>query len=126
MSTEITSVLRSCQEVINCVSDSNLNFSMNITPYSIYITLRKSFSKTKVHHKCDGVADLPLVGRQDELQEQVEHLRQRLSQAEADNHSLETKYRESVEDCEGVYKVNKVLKAKIDEHEDENSTKQII
>ena len=39
-------VERSCQEKINCVSQSSLNYSINITPFSIYIPVRKSLSNS--------------------------------------------------------------------------------
>ena len=46
---EIRAIQKSCQDVINCVSESSLNFSVKITPFSIYITLRKSFSNCPVN-----------------------------------------------------------------------------
>ena len=34
-----------CDSVLRCISDSSLNYVIQSTPYSIYITIRKSLSK---------------------------------------------------------------------------------
>ena len=41
-----TIVQDSCNNIVNSVHDSNLNFSMTETPYSLYITVRKSLLKS--------------------------------------------------------------------------------
>ena len=50
MSTKLQeqNIQQSCDRILNNVRCSNLNFSLNETPFSIYITIRKSL--TKVHH----------------------------------------------------------------------------
>ena len=45
---EVSLIENSCQEIMTCISGSSLNFSVNLTPYSMYITVRKSFSKKPV------------------------------------------------------------------------------
>ena len=50
MSTAVTEAIqidKLCQEIMTCISESSLNYSVNLTPYSLYITVRKSFSKKK-------------------------------------------------------------------------------
>ena len=44
--TEARQIETSCQEIMNCISESSLNYSVKLTPYSLHITIRKSFSKT--------------------------------------------------------------------------------
>ena len=38
-------IRNSCEQVLDSVRSSNLNFSTNETPFSIYLTVRKSFVK---------------------------------------------------------------------------------
>ena len=40
-------VQTSCDVVLSSVRESSLNFSVQETPFSLYITVRKSFSKQK-------------------------------------------------------------------------------
>ena len=44
--TEARQIETSCQEIMNCITESSLNYSVKLTPYSLHITIRKSFSKT--------------------------------------------------------------------------------
>ena len=39
---EAMNIEQSCQEIIKCVSKSHLNYAVNLTPYSLYLTIWKS------------------------------------------------------------------------------------
>jgi hypothetical protein len=40
-------IKNSCDHIVNSVRDSLLNYSIQETPFFIYLTIRKSFSKAK-------------------------------------------------------------------------------
>ena len=114
---EARSLEQSCQEIINCVHASPLNYSVNLTPYSMYITIRKSFSKNKIQLKPEPVpyCERPVL----QHEQQIESLHISLKKAEAENHSLKHKFEETLEDCENIYKENKLLSEKLSEYENE-------
>ena len=93
--------------VIQTVKDSNLNFTMNLTPFSAHITIKSSFIKsyspppTPSHFK-PGVEYYLLVDENQELIEEIKKLRER-SLAFADTIKiLETKLSKS-EECARKY-----------------------
>ena len=117
---EAMNIEQSCQEIIKCVSKSHLNYAVNLTPYSLYLTIRKSFSKNKIQPKSHPV---PYVGGKgcdhpDQLELQIEQLKIDLKKAEAKNHSLKFELEEALEDSENTYKENKFLRERISEYED--------
>ena len=117
---------QSCQEIMNCVSNSSLNFSMQITPFSIYITLRKSFSKNRASadRETDLRGDVCYRSSQGELQEQIEHLSIELKQVKTENQNLKLNNEETIEDCEASHEEIKLLKAKLSEYRQETTLKQ--
>jgi chromosome segregation ATPase len=100
---------------------------MNLTPYSIYITVRKSFSKNKVLPKSDRASYRGELScdRQVELVQQIEDLEFKLKQAENANLTLKHNFEEAIEDSEASYKEINLLKAKISEYEREATLKQV-
>ena len=114
---EAMNIEQSCQEIIKCVSKSDLNYTVNLTPYSLYLTIRKSFSKNKIQPKSHPV---PYVGgkgcdRPDQLELQIERLKIDLKKAEAKNLSLKFELEEALEDSENTYIENKFLRERISE-----------
>ena len=91
--------------VIQSVKDSNLNFTMNLTPFSAHITIKSSFIKcysppSTPSHPNPSAEYYLLVDENQELLEQIKELQER-SQAFADtNKILEDKLSKS-EECAG-------------------------
>ena len=89
--------------VIQSVKDSNLNFTMNLTPFSAHITIKSSFIKcysppSTPSHPNPSAEYYLLVDENQELLEQIKELQER-SQAFADtNKILEDKLSKS-EEC---------------------------
>ena len=50
------SIQDSCTKILNGVRNCSLNYSCQETPYSIYLTIRKSWSK---HHQVEDLRDKP-------------------------------------------------------------------
>ena len=117
---EAMCIEQSCQEIINCVSKSSLNYAVNLTPYSLYLTIRKSFSKNKIQTKSHPVSSggEKSCDRPDQLEQEIESLKSNLKKEEAKNLSLKFELEEAIEDSEKVYKENKCLREKISELED--------
>ena len=92
---EALSIQNSCDLVLNSVRTSSLNFSVFETPYSIYLSVRKSFSKSKL------IPDhiLPNCDNQKYANE-IEDLKTNLKSAEHANNLLATKYEEAVAESE--------------------------
>ena len=121
---EVKSVEQSCLDVIKCLSESSLNFSTNITPYYMYITVRKSFAKNKVppaHYQQKEKINR----RQDALEKQVASLEQMLAKAEEENVTLQQNHEESIENCKSVYNEVKALKARIAAQEKDINLKEV-
>ena len=106
---EALSIQNSCDLVLNSVRTSSLNFSVFETPYSIYLSVRKSFSKSKL------IPDhiLPNCDNQKYANE-IEDLKTNLKSAEHANNLLATKYEEAVADSEESFSEIHRLKAVIE------------
>ena len=95
-----TSVQNSCDVILNSVRASFLNYSCSETPYSLYLTIRKSWVKTS------SVSDNHQFGTR---LEELDSLKLKLKSLEDSNESLKIKYDESVNDCEEAnIKVNQL------------------
>ena len=71
-----------CNQVLRVVKESNLNYLLNETPYSAFVTIRKKFVKNKESEVTNAVDDLALsdiVLRQENIS-----FRQRLNGLESD------------------------------------------
>ena len=112
MTTKSTlSVNDSCDFVISSVRNSFLNFSIQETPFSLYLTIRKSFSQTSSNSDKIFSRDTN-VGRENS---EVETLKIKLKAAEDSNMNLKKDYEEAVNDCEQCYdKINK-LESKVED-----------
>ena len=90
-------VKNSCDFVTNSVRDSLLNYSIQETPYSLYLTIRKTFTRSSLFS--DQNSTLPNFATH-ENEKQVETLKMRLKTVEEDNMSLKNDYEDAVDDCE--------------------------
>lgn len=110
-------IKRSCDLVINSVRNSSLNYSLQETPYSIYITLRKSCVKTCTLSKSDQLLPNCTTNQSHEFKDenQVNEVKDKLKSLEEANSTLQYKYEEAVNDSEISYKQIKALEIKLEE-----------
>ena len=107
------SLQKSCDHVINSVRASCLNFSIHETPYSVYLSVRKSFSKSKTSPKLESTL-LPSTSQKNMYENEIEALKAALKDAEMANNVLVNKYEEAVDDSETSHTEIKRLQAEID------------
>ena len=94
----------SCNLIVNSVRNSNLNSSLHETPYSLYLTVRKSVSKNKISQA--DQEQFPVdkkTASETLLQEKIEKLRDKLSEADSINDKLKYDLEEVVNDSEEKY-----------------------
>ena len=63
----VISVQNSCDFIINSVRNSSLNFSSQETPYSLYLTIRKSFAESKAFPSDPNSSETPVICEMEEL-----------------------------------------------------------
>ena len=98
----------SCDFVIGSVRDSLLNYSIQETPYSLYLTIRKSFARSANLEHC-----LSNLGPQNFTE--IETLKMKLKTAEEANLMLSKNYEEAVHNCEVCNAKIKDLETTVDE-----------
>ena len=108
----------SCDKIIHCVRGSCLNFSINETPYSLYLTIRKSFSKS-TEENFSTPKNLSQSSDAD-----LEILRKRLELSESANNSLKLNCEEAVSECETSFKRIEDLEKKVKEFEQKEKLKE--
>lgn len=103
--------LKNCCDIVrNSVHKSSLNYNLQETPWSIYITIRKSFAKKKVLHEPDDQAVslapgqplhlLPDHSLHQDVENQLQNLKIKLKKSEDANNILTLRYEEAVQECE--------------------------
>ena len=100
--TEAIEIDKLCQEIMTCISESSLNYSVNLTPYSLYITVRKSFSKKKLPSNCEKYSSKQQVGTLEANSKQAQH----------DVDTLQCKYEGGLKESEELKHEIKLLKEK--------------
>ena len=93
-------IQNSCQAIVNTVRVSGLNFSLQETPFSFYITVRKSALKPPKPHIPDfqqSACDLELIP-------QIEQLKSRCLFLENANRHLKSDYEDAVHEVEAKTK----------------------
>ena len=109
------------KNILQQIDFSNLNYKLEISPFSAVISLKKSFIRDKSGNLLSSPShpsESPAVHR---LQEEIQILGNKISQQESDFQSLKYEYEKALHDCEEAYKVinslelrNEVLHSKID------------
>ena len=101
---EVSHIENSCQEIMACISGSSLNYSVNLTPYSMYITVRKSYSKKQVpsHPNNDEIIA--------SLKQHVSNLEANLKKSETDRGKIQSRLQDAVKDSEELQKEIKLLR----------------
>ena len=119
--TEAHQIQTSCQEIINCISESSLNYSVKLTPYSLYITIRKSFSKAHVP-SCSFQSQ----SEKSLLKQQVQTLEDKLKEMEIAKDTLQCRLEEELNYNEEIKNEMRFLKEKTvqSENDREKSYKQ--
>ena len=114
MSTNFTmlSVQNSCDFVIRSVRDSFLNYSIQETPYSLYLTIRKSKVKDSPHQIFSG-----LQKNRVHEEKKVQDLQIKLKSLEDSNRILQENYEEATNDSEERYKTIDQLETKMKGYE---------
>ena len=104
----------SCELIVKSVRNSCLNFSIRETPYSLYLTIRKSFSNVpKEHILSQPPVEILKNVSETLLKEKIQELKVKLNEAEDMNHRLRLEHEEVVNDSEECQKKLKNLEAKI-------------
>jgi hypothetical protein len=102
----------SCDLIMNRVRDSSLNFSMQETPFSLYLTIRKTFVKsspTSLYQNSSTAAQVNTT--------EIKDLKSKLRAAEESNSTLKSLYEEAVEDNEHTHIKVKELEKLLDDIE---------
>ena len=103
------SIQDSCTKILNGVRNCSLNYSCQETPYSIYLTIRKSWSK---HHQVDDLRKTPC--------EAVQNVSDKLLETKvSENVSLNTELAKVKVKLEESKDIISELEKKVDEAEAE-------
>ena len=105
-------------KIVHCVRGSCLNFSINETPYSLYLTIRKSFSKS-TEENFSTPQQLSQSSDTD-----LEIIRKRLELSESANNSLKLNCEEAESECETSFKIIEDLEKKVKEFEQKDKLKE--
>ena len=81
-------LLNSCQSILNQVRRTNLNFSVQETPFSIYLTVRKTFVKSR------SLPDIPPVILLDDVSE---HLQSKHTHLKIEHEKVKESLKESLD-----------------------------
>ena len=101
---------KSCNSIIQNIRSSPLNFSLQETPFSIYITVRKSVVKTKIHQDvCQNVESELSPEPASALKTELDSLNRKVKFLEEANNGLKKDYEEAVVQNEEYLKHNAVL-----------------
>ena len=114
-------VKRSCQDIINCISQSSLNYSVNLTPFSIYITVRKSLSNSRNAPVTNNSMNIGQndcrIGEQQEVVKQSNPLTEQIRELENENLCLRNSLDEALADIESKSEEIKIFKLKTSDME---------
>ena len=109
----IFSPQKSCNTILENVRSSKLNFSIQETPYSLFLTIRKSFTKNFLNHQPEPhldsrtkVLDIKkisdLEAELDILKTENRNLKLKNEHLEKGNVALANNYEEEVSECEAI------------------------
>ena len=116
-------VQNSCDFVLRSVRDSFLNYSIQETPFSLYLTVRKSFSRSKPDQSNPSAASNQIFSSlvQNKMCKEedsyLESLKTKLKSLEDSNRILQQDYEKATNDSEESYKKNEQLEARIKSYE---------
>ena len=102
-----------CNLILN-IRNSSLNFSVHLTPYSLYLTVRKLFAQHRISQADQN--QLPVANKNASKtlgQDKIEMLWNRLSEAESMNEKLKHDIEEVVNDSKDKYLQIQNLETKV-------------
>ena len=102
----LQSVKNSVNVILNTVRDTSLNYSVQETPYSVYLSIRKSFSKGSESSQSKDVSET-------KTKNEIEILEKKLKVAEDAYLNLKNLYEEAVNECESSANKIKNLESEI-------------
>ena len=103
-------ILSSCQEIINSVRSSSLNFNIQETPYSIYFTVRKTISKAaNLHHVPLLKHPLNISDQSEDILIENDSLLRKLDNLKNSNTTLQENYEKTLADCVHLEDLNENL-----------------
>ena len=65
-----------CAQIINTLRMSGLTYTLNETPYSVYLTLRKKFIKEYIPQPQHNTNEHPVVSQDDKIKEHEDQIAQ--------------------------------------------------
>ena len=111
-----SNIQNSCDHIVKSVRDSFLNYSIQETPFSMYLTIRKSFSKSRHLRNSDDVR-ISTFNSNDRQSEEIDALIKKLKKTEDSNTDLKDKLEEAAIELEENHKKIKYLNNVIDSSE---------
>ena len=117
---------KSCDMILNGVRNSCLNFSIQETLYSLYLTVRKSLAKNKSAQDAESKEHTVNAKNLSEtqLKEEIKTLKKKLNEAEESNLRFQHECEEAVNESEECYKKMKMLETKVVNFKDDKMTLQ--
>ena len=98
-----------CDFLVHKIRASGLNFSCQETPYSFYITLRKSFTKSRLSHPRFAISE------SSDLKEKFEKLSARNTILENKSKQLQRDFENLLDDNKAAHELAQNLKTQNDE-----------
>ena len=111
----VFNVEKSCEIIVKTVRNSQLNYAVQETPYSLYLTIRKSFAKNSSSSNSNpSFSDIldsekSVVEEKIVLEKEVEKLKKMLKVSEGTNQILQENYEETLSDSEKCHEQIKNL-----------------
>ena len=95
--------------LLQSIRDSGLNFVCQETPWSVYLTLRKLFIRSKSNVKNEGNEDIPKQIELDHLKVELKQLAEKNELLQRSNESVRSDLENTIEECIATKKENKKL-----------------
>ena len=122
------SIKNSCDLILNSVRNSSLNSTIQETPFSSYLTIRKTLNKSFPTFQQNCVEPFPIFDA-DQNEAEIVTLKQKLKDVQESNDNLKNDYSEAVDDSEQcriqIKNLGTIIDAMKKEYE-ENYMKKII
>ena len=113
---------KSCDLVIDSVRKSCLNFSLQETPFSIYLSIRKSFARNKPIEEVGEKEPIATEFNKENdsaLIEEIKMLKMKLGEAEDENMKLKHSFEEKCDSSEKKSKQIEILEVEVLHHEED-------
>ena len=104
-----SNIHHSCQMIIDGVRSSNLNFSLQETPFSLYVTIRKSYYNTRNYSNRHNQSE-PLL----DSSKEIDALKAKYKLLEEALESLKEKYEDEINENETNQKTISALKNQVE------------